>query len=148
MISNEVDPAPITTPARSATDPVDGRQEDPLDLQPGGDVVGELRLGNVGHESREVDEASYAAVGDGGRDGLRGHPVAVAEVAAVEGVHEVDDGVDVLDASATAAGSVTSHRIARTRSSQPYRSGRGGDEDAATTSWPCSSRWGTRRVPM
>ena len=58
---------------------------------------GELRLRNVGDEPREVDEASYAAVGHRGRDGLGGHPVAVAEVAAVEGVDEVDDGVDVLD---------------------------------------------------
>ena len=73
MISNEVDPAPITTPARSATDPSMAAEQDPLDLQPRGDVGGELRLGHVGHEAGEVDEASYAAVGDGGRDGLGGH---------------------------------------------------------------------------
>ena len=76
---------------------VGGRAEqDALDLEPAGDVGGQLALGRVGHEAGEVDEASYAVLLDGGRDGLGAEAVAVGEVAALQRVDEVDDRVDAV----------------------------------------------------
>ena len=58
---------------------------------------GQLGLGHVGDEAGQVDEAAYAARGHCVCHHLGGEPVTVAEVGAVEGVHEVDHGVDVAD---------------------------------------------------
>ena len=73
--------------------------------------------------------------------------VALDEGAHVQRVHEVADALDAGHRRRTGSASVTSQRTQSTSSPQANRSGRGSDEDAATTSWPASSRAGTTREP-
>jgi hypothetical protein len=57
----------------------------------------QVGLGDVGDQAGEVDDAAYAHLPHHGRHRLGAHAVAVGEVAAVEGVHEVDHGVHAVD---------------------------------------------------
>ena len=135
--------------ARAQRDRAVGRaEEDALDLEPRRDVRRQVGLGHLRHQPGEVDEASYAAPGHCGCDGLGRHPVAVAEVAAVERVHEVDDGVDVLDRlrDGGGIGDVAADRtdpVVPAEALGPRRRRRRGHDVV-----PVASRWGTRREPM
>ena len=75
MISKDVDPAPITTPARSDSVAAVLSPQDPLDLEPRRDVRGELVLGDVGHQAGQVDDPADAVLVDGVAHVLGGQPV-------------------------------------------------------------------------
>ena len=150
ITSKDVEPAPITTPARSDSTEharLSRLGEHLLDLEPRGDVLGELLVGHVGHQAGEIDEAAYAAVRHRVTHHLGAAPVPVREPAHVERVDQVADAVDVLErhADGRLVGDVAPRPLDVVP--QAKRPGSGGDEDAATTSWPASSSAGTTREP-
>ena len=74
-----------------------GAGEDALDLEARGDVLGQLVLGDVGHQAAEVDDGAHARLGAGVGHRLGRLPVAGGEVGAAHPVDEVEHGVDALD---------------------------------------------------
>ena len=75
-----------------------GAGEDALDLEAGGDVLGQLVLGHVGHEPAEVDDGAHAGAARRRRPSSRPTPGrGVAKSAPLEAVDEVEDRVDALD---------------------------------------------------
>ena len=115
---------------------VDRTEQDPLDLEPGGEVRGQVGLRHVGHETGQVDESAYVARGHRGRHRLGPDPVAVGEVGAVERVDEVDDRVDALDRlrDRGGVGDVApdgAHAVVPAEVVGPGRGGRGGDHVVA-----------------
>ena len=89
----------MTTAARAVSIGTPDAAEDPLDLEPGRDVLGELVLGHVGDEAGEVDDPLHAGRGRRLAEDLGAPAVLLGEVRAAEPVDQVVDRVDALDGS-------------------------------------------------
>ena len=95
MISHEVEPAPTSTPARSATVEQRACRSSSSTSRRESMCGDSSSRGTVGDQAGEVDHPFDRGRVDGVPHDLGPHQVAAREAGTGQGVHEVDDGVDV-----------------------------------------------------